>query len=135
MLALTELTPSTFIRLKGIERNPNAEPWETTVEQILLDGIAADHLNEPGAVVLAADDDGRIVGAAFHYPHEKLPGAQYIAAVLVDWRYRQLGHGRDLMTQTIAHAHETSGRPYVVWAVDFHNDAMIGLSEELGTSF
>jgi GNAT superfamily N-acetyltransferase len=134
-LVLRKLTPATLWRLSTIEREPLASPWAVDVERILLDGAGASHLAEPGSALLAADQTGRIIGAALNYNHEQLIGVQYIAAMLVDHRYRGDGLGRQLLAATIADARTLSGRAYVAWAVDPANEAMIALSTKVATRF
>jgi GNAT superfamily N-acetyltransferase len=116
----------------AIERNPKAEAWEVEVENILLDGIGASHLYESGSALLLADDNGRIVGAALHYGDDRLPGAQYIASVLVDHRYRRLGYGRTLLQAVVTDAIGRSGRSYAVWIVHPENAVMLRISRDLG---
>ena len=61
-----------------------------------------------------------------------LPGSQYIAAVLIDHRFRHHGYGRELLVAVIGDALMRSGRQYVNWVVDPMNDVMLRLSREVG---
>jgi ribosomal protein S18 acetylase RimI-like enzyme len=118
--------------VEAIERNPEAEPWEIEVENILLDGIGASHLYTTASALLLADDHGQIVGAALHYSDDRPHGAQYIATVLVDHRYRRLGYGRALLQAVVTDAIERSGRSYAVWIVHPENSVMLRISGDLG---
>jgi ribosomal protein S18 acetylase RimI-like enzyme len=132
-LTLRQLSRGAIRQLvEAIERNPEAKPWEVEVENILLDGIGASHLYETGSALLLADDQGQIVGAALHYTDDRLPGAQYIATVLVDHRYRRLGYGRALLQAVVTDAIERSGRSYAVWIVHPENSVMLRMSGDLG---
>jgi GNAT superfamily N-acetyltransferase len=132
-LTLRKLSRGAIRQLvEAIERNPEAKPWEVEVENILLDGIGASHLYETGSALLLADDQGQIVGAALHYTDDRLPGAQYIATVLVDHRYRRLGYGRALLQAVVSDAIDRSGRTYAVWIVHPENAVMLRLSRDLG---
>jgi ribosomal protein S18 acetylase RimI-like enzyme len=132
-LTLRKLSRGAIRQLvEAIERNPEAKPWEVEVENILLDGIGASHLYETGSALLLADDQGQIVGAALHYTDDRLPGAQYIATVLVDHRYRRLGYGRALLQAVVTDAIERSGRSYAVWIVHPENSVMLRISGDLG---
>ena len=132
-LTLRKLSRGAIRQLvEAIERNPEAEPWEIEVENILLDGIGASHLYETGSALLLADDEGQIVGAALHYSDDRLPGAQYIAIVLVDHRYRRLGYGRSLLQAVVTDAISRSGRSYAMWIVHPENAVMLRLSGDLG---
>ncbi len=132
-LTLRKLSRGAIRQLvEAIERNPEAEPWEIEVENILLDGIGASHLYETGSALLLADDEGQIVGAALHYSDDRLPGAQYLAIVLVDHRYRGLGYGRSLLQAVVTDAISRSGRSYAMWIVHRENAVMLRLSGDLG---
>jgi GNAT superfamily N-acetyltransferase len=132
-LTLRKLSRGAIRQLvEAIERNPEAKPWEVEVENILLDGIGASHLYETGSALLLADDQGQIVGAALHYTDDRLPGAQYIATVLVDHRHRRLGYGRALLQAVVTDAIERSGRSYAVWIVHPENSVMLRISGDLG---
>jgi ribosomal protein S18 acetylase RimI-like enzyme len=132
-LTLRKLSRGAIRQLvEAIERNPQAEPWEIEVENILLDGVGASHLYETGSALLLADDEGQIVGAALHYSDDGLPGAQYVATVLVDHRYRRLGYGRSLLQAFVTDAIDRSGRSYAVWIVHPENTVMLRISRELG---
>jgi GNAT superfamily N-acetyltransferase len=122
-------------RIGAIERDPAATKWATDVERILLGGLAASHLGEPGSALLAADEEGRIVGAALHYAHEELVGVQYIAALLIDHRFRRRGLGRELFALVLDDARTRSQRPYVAWAVHPDNAEMLALSAEVVAPF
>jgi ribosomal protein S18 acetylase RimI-like enzyme len=132
-LTLRKLSRGAIRQLvEAIERNPEAEPWEIEVENILLDGIGASHLYETGSALLLADDHGQMVGAALHYSDDRPHGAQYIATVLVDHRYRRLGYGRALLQAVVTDAIERSGRSYAVWIVHPENSVMLRISGDLG---
>jgi L-amino acid N-acyltransferase YncA len=131
VIQLTRLTAATLWRLSGIERNPEATPWEHDVESIILGALGRSHLREPTSALFAADSSGRVIGAALHYSHELLPGVQYLAGVMINHRTRRHGHGRSLMTAAIGDARMRSGRAYVAWAVHPQNAAMLQLSQSL----
>lgn len=126
------LRAGTLWRLGNIEHEPDAPVWVAEVEAILLDGAAATHLREHGSAFLAADDTGQVVGAALHYNHESLTGAQYVAAILLDHRHRGSGLGRELMAAVLKDALTRSGRPHVVWVVHPDNAPMLALSDSVG---
>jgi GNAT superfamily N-acetyltransferase len=134
-LSLHKLSSGSLWRIAAIQRDPAATGWAIDVERILLDGLAVSHLGEPGSALLAADDEGRIVGAALHYEHEELVGVQYVAAVLIDHRFRRRGLGRELFDLVLDDARTRSGRPYVAWAVHPGNVAMLALSVEIVATF
>lgn len=132
MLRLERLSVSTAWKLGLLERDPSPTPWGAEVERIVLGSIGASHLRDRGSALLLVGSAGEPVGAVLHYPHEDLPGMQYLAALLIDHRYRGEGLGRMLLSAAINDARDRSGRSYVGWVVHGANAVMLHLSSEIG---
>lgn len=135
MIRLIRVAGASTARLAYIERNPDpATPeWEREVEDALLGPVGVSHYTDQVSVVLVADEAGSVIGGALHYPHEALIGAQYIAAVLVDHRYRGRGLGAELLKAVVADAlaHDPE-RAHAAWVVHPDNAAMLHVSGAVG---
>ncbi len=132
-LALVELAPASFHRLRELERTPGEpDPWVSEVEDFIFGPAVGTHLGEPASRILLAVDGDQVVGAVVHHPDERYPGAEYISAIVVDHRKRGLGYGKQLLAAAIEHTITASKRPHALWAVHPNNAPMIKLSENVG---
>lgn len=135
MIRLIRVVGAGTARLAYLERNPDpATPlWEREVEDALLGPVGLSHYDDPVSAVLVADEAGSVIGAALHYPHEALVGAQYVAAVMIDHRHRGRGLGAELLTAVVADAlaHDPD-RAHAAWVVHPDNAAMLHVSNAVG---
>lgn len=131
MIHLRPLGPSTLGELaQHLTRTPGAPPWVEEVEDFVLRWGPAAVFRAKAGQVLLIDDDGTVIGAAVHRPHT-LPGAQLLAAVLLDRRYRGQGRGEDVLRASVQAAHDESGKSHVMWLVHQDNGHMLHLSAKV----
>ena len=133
MIKLRPLRPSTVGQLaRHLTRTPDAPAWLAEVEDYILEwGPAAVFRTKAGQVLLV-DDDGTVIGAAVHLPHDRFPATQRLSAVLLDHRYRGQGRGADVLRAAVLAAHSESGQPHVMWMVHQDNQHMQHLSSKVG---